>query len=291
MSGEGRDFWRVCQRCKGKANLSSAVLLSLSPHPHQRYFYEPASGQSWKTLGLQYFLWKTQFCPQSWCSLRPRCRAADAPVAVGWFSSGVTFEGSLPVVPTHPVLLALQCGLSCANWIALPESKRAEECTLRAPAASGGVQSTSPRYSWSETPEITAIQTQRWPHHVFHSTVCFFARHYLSVSAKPLPPSFTLLPSQTQADCGGAEPPSPCSALALAPFTGLLCTSTVPNRLVGDGMMGDSPLLIASGGPVSSLVKALLSHFHAEWITAVFKTTLLPFSNPELNLAFLMLLF
>lgn len=147
MSGGGRDFWRVCKRCKGKANLLSAGLhlLSPSPHAHRRYFYEPTSGQSLKTLGPKYFLQKAQLCPQSQRCLHPLRRAAGQPVAVGWFSSGVTFEGNLPVVPTHPILLALQHGLSCANWIVLPESKRAEalqECTKQASTASGGIQST-----------------------------------------------------------------------------------------------------------------------------------------------------
>lgn len=41
------------------------------------------------------------------------------------------------------------------------------------------------------------------------------------------------------------------------------------------GRRGGSPLLITSRGPVFSLVKALLSHFHAAWVMSVFKTSLL----------------
>lgn len=184
-----------------------------------------------------------------------------------WSSSGVTSAGNLPFVPTHLTLLARQRGLGWAIRIALPASGRAEAlqaCAkgVRLPAGVSSPHRQGRR--WSETPEIAAIEARGWPRHVFHSTVCCFARHYLSVPARPRPLCLALLPSRRRVGCGGAEPPSPCSALASPPRAAPLCASTVPGTLVGEGTMGRSPPLIASRGPLSSLVKALLSHFHAE---------------------------
>ena len=180
------------------------------------------------------------------------------------------------------------CKLDCSAWTQTGEALR--ECTKRAPVACGDVQSTERGCSWSEPPEIAAIQAQGWPHHVCHSTVCFFARCDLSVPAEPLPPPCALLLSRRQADWR-------CRATASLLGSGVSCFHWAalhidrPKQMGKEGTVGDSPLLIASRGPVSSLVKALLSHFHAEWVMSVFKTSLLPFSNPELNLAFLILLF
>lgn len=262
------------------SRIALAVTKSSPPTGDWQYFYEPTSGQRRKTLGTKYFLQKAQCCPQRWCSLHQPCWAVDGSGLVHLRSGFWRKSCCCPHSPKSASMAAWsqQCKLDCSA-----------QKHFRT-AADGlwllvGMFSLHSQAADSPKPPKSLWQRHKDGHRWFHSTLCLFARHYLSFQRSHCH-HCTPVVRQRLWSCRAILP-----VLSFAPCTGLLCTAAIPSRLVEEGMLGDSPLLITSRGPVSNLVKTLLSHFHAEWVMAVFKTSLLPFSNPELNLAFLMLLF
>lgn len=144
----------------------------LSPSKHQwggwQYFHEPTSGQRRKTLGRKYFFAQDSVLLSEILLLPP------AMLGCGWQWAGsagkellkkILLLSPLTQICFHgSVVSAVQTGLLCP--------KALQERTRWAVTVSGGVQ--------SKTTKISATETQGWPQDAFPSTICFFARRYLS---------------------------------------------------------------------------------------------------------------
>lgn len=177
------------------------------------------------------------------------------PVAVGWLGLGVIFKVNLPVVPLPwlccTIPWSMLCKLDCSAWSQMLQT--GSDCQWAASVHTARLQ-----LVWH--PQIRTAWTWGSSHHAFHAILLCIALS--SRASRAVPPSFALLLGGRQA-LGWAQS-FPARA---APH----CSRPDEVR----GRRGGSPLLITSRGPVFSLVKALLSHFHAAWVMSVFKTSLL----------------